>query len=67
MSAILCLTAIGLLLGYQVFLVITCSHPKLRKKYIEPPPIRGYLYPEATRATRSYKPVQRYENQFLGV
>lgn len=67
MSAVVCLSAIGLMIAYQVLLVITCSHPTLRKKYIETPSIRGYMYPEAIRATRSYKPVQRYDNQFLGV
>ena len=67
MSAILCLTAIGLLLGYQVFLVVTCSHPTLRKKYIETPSKRGHLYPEATRATRSYVSNKRYDYHTLGV
>jgi hypothetical protein len=67
MSAIVCLIAIGILLGYQVFLVVTCSHPTLRKKYLEHPSTKGYMYPEAIRATRSYVSNKRYDYHTLGV
>jgi hypothetical protein len=67
MSAIICLVGFALLIGYQTLLVVLYMHPTLRKKYLEGTSTRGYLSPEATRATRSYKPTKRYDHITLGV
>jgi hypothetical protein len=67
MATIVCFSVLALLIGYQALLVVICMSPTLRKKYLETPSTRGYLFPEATRATRSYKPVKRYDHITLGV
>jgi hypothetical protein len=68
MFTIVCLTAIGLLIGYQALLLTICLIPSLRKKYLESPfTAKGYLFPEATKAARYYKSSKRYDHITLGV